>query len=97
MELGAFEESDAGAVFTGAGEADGFTAEVVGGLGVEALLDEVPGVGEGEGLRRGDVGVAGGGSGLELRRGNEDNAECQVDAGHAPNDTATCGEGTRLL
>lgn len=45
VELRAFEESEAGAVFAGTREANGFAAEVFGRLGVEALLDEVVRVG----------------------------------------------------
>lgn len=95
MELRAFEHDEAVAVFAGAGEADGFAAEIFGGLGMETLLDETAGVGEREGLSRGDVGIrAVSGSGGEEQR---ERAKSEVEANHAPNDTAAWSEGTRFL
>jgi hypothetical protein len=74
-EICAFNDGKSIAVGNVAGEADGFAAEVFGGLRFDAVFDEGGGVGEGEGLG-GRRRVLRGGDGGEnkQRSGNKDGA-----------------------
>lgn len=101
VELRAFEQDHAGAVFAGARETDGFAVEVFGGLGVETLLNEVVGVGEGEGLggrcvRRADRSGVKADRRQQHKDGGHAEVEALASAGHARDDMTGLSAGARM-